>query len=686
MEKKSISMEEITLGVCYYPEHWPESMWEEDLDRMLQAGIRVCRVAEFAWSKFEKTQGVFTFDFFDRFLDLACKKGMKVIFCTPTATPPAWLTEKYPEVLNAFPDGTLVRHGMRGHCSHTSPVFLELCARLVEELGKHYGPHPAVIGWQIDNELNCETNMYYSESDSQAFRNYLKQKFKTLERLNEAMGTVFWNQEYTSWEEIFVARPTLADSPNPHLLLEQKRFVSEATIAFCSLQADILKKYRKPGDFITTNGLFGHLDYQEMNRRALDFITFDSYPNFAYALDSSLNANATASGRLRDRSSGLSLARTRSISPNFGIMEQQSGAGGWQTRMPQPIPKPGQLRLWALQSIAHGADYVSFFRWRTCNVGMEIYWNGILPWDNRDSRQLKELSALFEDVKKISHLSKSRYRARVAVCYHYASDWDGEGDIFYGPLKDLSTTNWFAACEALHTPMDLFCLREDTCTEDLLAYDLVVLPHIALLSEKMAEALEGYLQQGGTVIFGARTGFKDEFGRCPMTPTPGPAARLVGGSVREYTLLPENAPGKAELFGQSVSMPGVNEILEAEDAQVLACYQSGYYAGSPAILSKKLGKGRAIYVGSAFSEETAGALLKEAGLAEPYRECFSLPEEIELAVREKDGKQYFFLLNYTSQPQPFVCQKPFTELLTGERWEGDAALPPYGAAVLSKGE
>ncbi len=679
----SIHLDRLTLGVCYYPEHWPESLWEQDLDRMLEAGISVCRIGEFAWSKFERTEGAFDFSFFQRFLDLAQRKGMKVIFCTPTATPPAWLTEKYPETLNAFPDGTLVRHGMRCHCNHTSPVFLKLCARVVEEIAGHYGSHPAIIGWQIDNEINCETNMFYSEADSVAFRAYLKDKFGTLEALNQAMGTVFWNQEYTDWEEIFVARPTLANSPNPHLLLEQKKFISENSVAFFKMQADIIKKYRKPGDFITTNGVFGHIDYQDLNRWALDFITYDSYPNFAYSLGGA-NGNASAFGRLRDRVSGLSLARVRSISPNFGIMEQQSGGGGWQTRMPQPAPRPGQMRLWAWQSIAHGADFVSFFRWRTCNVGMEIYWNGILPWDNRDSRQLEELRVLREETARAAELAGSRYAAKVAVCYHYPTQWDGEGDIFHGPLEGVSVMNWFAACQVAHTPMDLLCLGEDLGLEALAPYDLLVLPHIALLPEKTAGLLKEYVERGGRVIFGARTGFKDEFGRCPMRPTPGPAAELVGGTVREYTLVPEDSRTAVVLFGRSVPMPRLNEILEPEDGEALGrWYTREFYDGQPGVLRKRTGKGEAIYVGAAFSEEMASALLSYAGLEEPYAQWLDLPQDIELAVRKKGDRAYHILLNYTDAPRPFTCHGPMTDLLTGLPCEGEAELPPYGVMVLA---
>jgi beta-galactosidase len=184
----------ITLGTCYYPEHWDKSLWEPDLDRMLAAGIQVVRIAEFAWNKFEPTEGNYDFRFFDEFLNLAEKKGMKVIFCTPTATPPAWLTCKYPEVLNADKEGHRYQHGNRRHYNYNSAVYQNFTAKLVEQLGAHYGKHPAIIGWQLDNELNCETNEFYSESDTEAFREFVREKYQTLDKLNEAWGTVFWNQ------------------------------------------------------------------------------------------------------------------------------------------------------------------------------------------------------------------------------------------------------------------------------------------------------------------------------------------------------------------------------------------------------------------------------------------------------------------------------------------------------------
>ena len=373
-----LDKERLKLGVCYYPEHWSKEMWREDLERMADVGIEVIRIAEFAWTKIEPQEGRFDYTFFDEFLDLVEETEMKVIFCTPTATPPVWLTEKYPEALNADVDGSPF-YGPRRHYNYNSFIYQKLSGRITEMVAAHYGIRKCIIGWQIDNELNCEKNVFYSESDSAAFRTFLQEKYGTLDVLNEAWGTVFWNQTYTDWEQVYVPRKCYHDTVNPHQELDYIRFISDSVRKFCRMQSEIIRKYQKPGDFITTNGMFGNLDNHQMTAESLDFYTYDSYPNFAYCLD----RYSENKSDLKDRKWSRNLAEVRSVSPIFGIMEQQSGANGWNSRMEAPTPRPGQMTLWTMQSIAHGADFISYFRWRTCTFGTEMYWHGILYYSGR---------------------------------------------------------------------------------------------------------------------------------------------------------------------------------------------------------------------------------------------------------------------------------------------------------------
>jgi beta-galactosidase len=322
MTQKSIQLNDFALGVCYYPEHWEESLWADDFRRMKEMNFSVIRIAEFAWSIFEPEEGVFQFDLFDRVLDLAQEYKLQVILCTPTATPPAWLTYKYPEVLNVSQVGITYQHGQRRHYNYSSPIYRQLCARITTKMAEHYKNHPAVIGWQIDNELNCETNVFYAEADHTAFREWLQQKYKSLDKLNHAWGTVFWNQTYSAWEQVFLTRPTPSGSPNPHQALDEIRFISDNAISFAKLQADILRDLA-PTHWVTTNGLFGHLDNHRMTNELLDFISYDSYPAFSFL------ETAEEENPLLDRKWSLGLSNVRSISPHFCVMEQQSGPGGW---------------------------------------------------------------------------------------------------------------------------------------------------------------------------------------------------------------------------------------------------------------------------------------------------------------------------------------------------------------------
>ncbi len=671
----------ISLGTCYYPEHWDKSLWADDLERMKAAGIRTIRIGEFAWSKVEPREGEFTYEFFDGFLEVACKAGMKIIFGTPTATPPAWLTEKYPEVLNCRMDGVKYRHGMRRHYNYNSPVYQKLSARIVEKFAGHYASHPSVIGWQIDNEINCEVDVFYSESDIVAFREYLKKKYGTLEKLNQELGMVFWNQEYTEWDEVYVPRTTIHDSSNPHLTLEYYRFVSESAISFCRMQSDIIRRYAKPGDFITTNGMFNHLDNHRMMDEALDVYTYDSYPNFAYCLEE----DPIHSKGLNDRKWSNHLSRVRSVCPHFGIMEQQSGANGWNTRMEAPAPKPGQVTLWAMQSIAHGADFVSFFRWRTCTIGTEIYWHGILDYDNRDNRKLREIAGLNQTVQRMKDLAGAGYLASFGVLEDYDNLWDADVDVWHSRLEKASKKEIFAASQLNHTPMDYVALSDDTEYEELKKYPVLFYPHGLILTKRRAALLKMYVEKGGCLIVGARTGQKETHGRCVMEPMPGLLSELTGTAVEEFTFVGAvDGTVCMDWKGSKLDTGIFNDILENvdEDVKVLARYASNYYEGKPALTERTVGKGRALHFGGTFTREAVAAMLQYTGILSPYHDLIELPAECELCVREKDEKKYLFVLNYSANEQTIVLKKEMTDIVSEAKVVGKMGLKGYGVAVL----
>lgn len=676
---KLLNGEEISLGTCYYPEHWKEDLWEEDLTRMLANGIRTIRIAEFAWSKIEPREGEFDYRFFDRFLDLTDRMGMQVIFGTPTATPPAWLTTKYPEVLNARQDGVLYRHGARRHYNYNSPVYQELSRRIVEKAAAHYAGRKSVIGWQIDNELNCELNEFYSESDTLAFREFLKKKYGTLDELNEAWGTVFWNQTYTDWEEIYVPRTTCSNSTNPHEVLDYLRFISDSCCRFAKMQSDILRKYIKPGDFITTNGLFGNLDNHRMTEESLDFLTYDSYPNFAYCLDDYKEADP-----IKDRKWSRNLAETRAVSPRFGIMEQQSGANGWNTRMEAPTPEPGQLTLWTMQSIAHGADYVSYFRWRTATMGTEIYWHGILDYSGRDNRRLAEVHSVHEKLQKIQKAAGAKYEAKVGILKDYDNIFDSQLDVWHGRVDRASQKALFEACQLTHTPFDYCYLDHVKEAEELADYQVLFYPHGAIMTEEKKELLENYVKNGGTLVVGCRSGYKDSRGQCVMEKLPGRLKEVTGTDIPEYTFISPAEGGKVTVDweGTSIEAAVFSDLLAPEEgAEVVASYTSNYYAGTPAMIRHSYGKGQAYYFGGAFTEKTAEVFLEKLGVIDPYREIVEAPAGCEIAVREKDGTKYLFVLNYGKEPAKVVLKQQAEDLFAGCKAQGVQTVEGYGTRV-----
>ena len=679
MEKQRFQFKEMTAGVCYYPEHWPKEMWRDDLRRIRESGISVIRIAEFAWTIFEPVEGTFSFDFFDEFLAVAEEEGIKVIFGTPSATPPAWLTERYPEVLNARKDGVLLRHGGRRHYNYNSPVYRKLTARIVEQLARHYGQHPCLVGWQIDNELNCETSEFYSEADHAAFRSFLKEKYGTLDALNTAWGTVFWSETYTDWEQLQCPRPVINNGDNPHLMLDYRRFVSASCLSFAGMQAEIIRKYKKPGDFITTNGLFGDMDNHKLQQDSLDIYTYDSYPNFAFEID----RDPKHSKDLNDRKWTRNLTETRSVCPHFGIMEQQSGGGGWTSRMEMPAPRPGQLTLWAMQSVAQGADFISFFRWRTCAFGTEMYWHGILDYDGRDNRKLAEVKDFISKMKTLDPVCGAENAAGFALLKDYDNIFDSETDIWHRRIASASEKEIFAASELNHTPYNIVYMKEETELAELAAYKVLVYPHPFIMSEKRAEVLKQYVANGGTLIVGCRSGLKDMNGKCVMLPQPGLLQELTGTDVRDFTY---TSPNEDDIYavwdGGKIMTPVFNDVLTPlPGTEVLAAYGNGYYKGEAALTRHAYGKGQVLHLGSTFTREGFKELLAYAGALEPFREIVTAPEDVEVVLREKDGQRFLFVLNFMAEERTITLHKPGTLLYTGGTVQGEVTLPAFGTAV-----
>jgi beta-galactosidase len=671
-------------GVCYYPEHWPPEQWAGDFTRMRDLGMNTVRMGESAWSVWEPQEDHFSFELFDAAIALAAEQGLKVILGTPTYAPPAWLTERYPEVLRADFFGHAMQHGSRRHYNYTSPVYLERCKRVVSALATHYGHDERVIGWQIDNELNCHMTESFAESDHAAFRVWLEQRYGSLEVLNDAWGTVFWSQTYTAWSQLSLPRPTTTYH-NPGHLLDFLRFTSDTAVKFSQFQADILRT-TTVGQFVTHNGLFDNLDNFDLTE-TLDFMSFDNYPSFF--------ADLTAfPPHFRDRIAGVNLSKTRGFSSKFLILEQQAGPGGQSGSMLLPgrsdkllvTPKPGQVRLWAWHAAAHGADGIMFFRWRTLPFGAEILWHGLYHYGDTPSWRVREAQQLGAEFGRLENrLLGSEVRAKAAVLYDYDNLSNTQIDSVLGLAQRTQERALYRALSERHLTPDFLmpgCWGEPGVLE---AYPVVFYPNAQLLDSADAQRLTRYVEGGGTLILGVRSGYRDRLGRAHRLPFPGVLRDLCGIEVVEFSRvgLDEQA-SFAFTSSEALEAPTFLEVLEPREAsaEVLATHVEGSFGGHAALTLTRRGKGRVIYCGVLLTVESVARLLETLEIADPTQVWANVPAEVEVLERVGDAGSWTLLLNFSPVPQIITLKQMVRDLLNEAVLEGDVELPPYGVLAL----
>ena len=684
---KSYSYDSFLYGVVYYPEQWPESRWDSDLARIAETHMNVVRMGEGAWSVWEPEEGRYDFALFDRALELCQKHGLKAIMGTPTYTPPAWLTEYYPEVSRASFQGTRLTHGSRRHYNYTSPVYRQKSQAITEALAEHYKSHPAVIGWQIDNELNCHLDVSFAPSDHKAFRLWCQDRYSTLDALNKAWGTSFWSQTYIAWDQVWLPRPTVTYQ-NPSLLLDFYRFTSDMTILFGALQCQIIRRIA-PHQFITHNAFqtMTNVDLSKFVREAVDFVSYDSYPEFKVC-------DLTLPARFRDRSESKFLSRMRGVSAKFMVLEQQSGPsgqiGGVLNGNPDylhPTPKPGQMRLWCWNSIANGADGLLYFRWRSLPYGSEAHWNGLLYHDERNLWRLEEAKRLGAEIKRLAGtLTGTRCVSNAAILYDFDNESHARIERVTGKHREANELSVFQALSERHLSVDMRPLSNVEESEHLADYKIVFFPHAHVLTAADLQNLQAYVDGGGTLVFGCWSGYRDRNHWCYDADGKAFYEKLVGARVADFTVV---APGENPniRFGHSDSLleaPVFNEVLEGVGAKVsvLASYASDYYAGRPAVTLYRSGQGRVVHFGCFFTPENVAALLDVLEIQDPLAAWAEIPAEIQTVIRSNGTEEFCFLLNFTSKPQPVTFKESTFDLVEEQKLKSRAEIPPYGVRLV----
>ncbi|MBJ6107677.1 beta-galactosidase [Hymenobacter sp. BT523] len=661
----------MSIGSYYYPEQWPHDNWARDIKKMAEVGFQFTHFGEFAWSFIEPEEGKFDFAWLDEAVGLAHQNGIKVIMCTSTPTPPAWLAQKHPEILMVNAEGRTMQHGSRQQISWSSPVYRQYVARMVEAIGKHYGQDKRIWGWQLDNEPSHYGQYDYSPAAQASFRRWLQAKYQTLDALNKAWGTAFWSIRYNDFAQVLIPnQKELIAQPSPHAVLDFKRFSADEANDFLSAQYTILRKYLAPSQWITTNLMPEHVDVDPTRITGLDFLTYTKYLVAGYD-----NGTGPQGFRLGSATS-IAFANDlfRSFNGTTGVMELQPGQVNWGKFNPQPLP--GAVRMWIWHAFAGGNRFVCNYRFRQPLTGGEQYHYGIIGTDGVTPstsgqeyiRVIKELKQVQQQYTPKAPVPAAYRRRQAAVLYNADNRWEMDNQ----PQTDqwsfmLHLKHYYGALKQAGAPVDVI-----TEAKDFARYPVLVAPAYELLDRPLVARWKQYLEQGGHLILSARTGQKERTGKLWEAKWAEPIHDLIGASISMYDLLPSWVAGTVEAGGKTYKWNNWADVLEPQPGtEVWATYSNQFYSGKAAVVSRRLGKGTVTYVGpdtddGALEKEVIRRVYERAGIA-----IENLPDGVMLDWR--DG--FWVGVNYGEKPYT-VAVPAGAKVLVGER-----VLQPAGVVV-----
>ncbi|WP_304249467.1 beta-galactosidase [Phocaeicola plebeius] len=638
---------DLTLtGAYYYPEHWDESQWERDLKQMHELGFEFTHFAEFAWAQLEPQEGVYDFSWLDRAVALAAKYDLKVVMCTSTATPPVWLSRKYPEILLKSEDGTVQDHGARQHASFASPVYRKLAYRMIEELARHYGNDSRIIGWQLDNEPAVQFD--YNQAAEEAFREFLKEKYHhNIQELNAAWGTAFWSEVYSRFEEITLPK-TAQMFMNHHQILDYRRFAAKQTNDFLNEQCRLIKKYAK-NQWVTTNYIPDYDKGHIGGSKDLDFVSYTRY--MVYGDNEGIGRRGYRVGNpLR-----IAMANDffRPVNGTYGVMELQPGQVNWGSINPQPLP--GAVRLWLWSVFAGGSDFICTYRYRQPLYGTEQYHYGIVGTDGvtvtpggREYEQfMKEIRSLRKDYRPKEDKPETYLKRKTAILWNPENYWSIDRQ------KQNATWNTFAHVDKYYRTLKSYAAPVDFISEekDFSQYPVMIVPAYQLADKELVARWKKYVEEGGNLVLTCRTAQKDRFGRLPEAPFGSMIDELTGNHMEFYDLLLPQDPGQVKMDGKVYTWNTWGEILQPSASnEVWATYTNEFYEGKPAVTFRKLGKGSVTYIGVDSSDGALERQVLDKLYSRLQIEVMNLPYGVTMEYRNGLG----IVLNYSDQPYQFA--------------------------------
>ena len=640
---------------------------------MAAAGVNVVRMAEFAWDLMEPSRGRFNFSLFDQTIAHLGQHGIRTILCTPTAAPPRWLTKNHPDWMRVDDNGRAMVHGSRQHCCTNHPGFQKESVRITRAMARHFRDNPLVIGWQTDNEFFCHFSECYCPACLAAFQKWLKEKYGTIDALNQAWGTAFWAQTYDHFSDIPFPRLDRPTHPKPGQELDRNRFLSDGLRAFQDQQIRELRQ-ANPKWWISHNGIFGHIDHWSFAGN-LDFYGVDIYPGFSAKPSNQYQVDPVGGAHVHEG--------CRAASGNYIVFEQQGGAGGQRPYI-HPTPRPGQMRLWAWQAVAHGADGVLHFRWRTCRFGAEIYWNGILDHDNIARRRYQEFSREGHEFQRLGAKILGTVPLVRAAILVQADQEEAHLTMPLGlPAPSVQRKHLLRELQARHLPCGLV-----DASDSFAGLSLIFLPGFVLMDETLAARLHAFVDQGGVLVASARTATRDRHNRVLSTTAPGWLMETFGVTVEEWgahDLLPFKQGRRL------IPADSVYEILQIQPksrTKILARWAKLPHAGvhaaadMPALALHAAGQGKALYFGTWFGEGNTSQLVSLALAQTTLQAMAQAAPQVEITCRRQRNRTLAFLLNHSARTQTVGNLTAGTDLISGVPVRHHHRLPPYGVAVI----
>ncbi len=662
----------IYLGAAYYPEHWDESRWETDIHLMTEAGLNVVRMGEFAWAKMEPMDNEFHFEWLEKAIRALEQAGIKTVLGTPTAAPPAWLVKAHPEILLTEANGHKTFFGNRCHFCANSETYQRYTRRIAEQLATRFGKNPAVIGWQIDNEYN---RVCYCLDCRKKFQAFLEQRYGTLDNLNARWTTHYWSQVYDRWDEIEL--PTDPWNPqSPGLRLEFQRFQTETFRRYQKIQLDALRPHLAEGVWVTHNFMdwFDAFDHYEL-AADLDLAAWDWYV-------SSGHNDYRTSGAKHDLVRGFKRGKGGSQTRPFWLMETQPATTSWG-HIPNALHH-GETRAMSWHAIAHGADAVLYWQWRSPLNGQEQYHGTLIDQSGQPRPFFADVAQLGKDFAAVGDLlAETTPRARVAMLNSYESRWSINIQRFHLDFDYVKHFNhYYLPFAAQNITVDLLPV-----SAVLINYKIIVAPALMIVAPELAARLTAFVRAGGHLVLTARTGMKDEFNALLPLRQPGPLADLAGAEVEEYYALDAPAPVSGNWFKGEARQWAERLRLRDDQTKIIARYGAfnGWLDDQPAITIRPVGRGFVYLVGAYLDDAAQFALLKHIADTAEVFPVLKTPPGVEAARRlTPDNKAITLLINHTRQPQAVTL--PFTgkDHLSGQPVSDAITLAPYGVMVITR--